>query len=106
MRVHRGEFSRFFFVLDDEGDAAVGGILGGIGLAQGLNGETAHLRDLVSANAMGLYQTARSVGAVGREFPVGVQSARGILLRVGVAVEGDISYRKAPTVRAESTNLC
>ena len=53
-----------FEVLDDDGDAAVGGVVGLVGEAEALIGEAADLGDLVGADAVIHHDAAGGVGAV------------------------------------------
>src|SRR5712691_4713656 len=86
-------FGIFFFVvlhdvLDDERDAAVGWVEGGVRLAQTLVGKSADLGHLVGPDSVGLHDAAGGVRAIGRKFPVAVGGG-GIRLRIGVTFDGE-----------------
>src|SRR5437899_2487102 len=79
----------FVKVLHDQGDAAVGGIERGVPFAEPLIGKAADLGDLIKADALGLHEAAGGVGAIRGKLPVGVGSALGVGLGVGVPFDGD-----------------
>ncbi len=78
---------RVILILHQDRDAAVGGIVGIVFHAQELVGVAAHLRHLIGAHAVLLQQSARRVGAVGRELPVAVICVGGVLRGVCVTLD-------------------
>ena len=76
-------------VLNDESNATVRGLERIFGVAQFLVRITANLGNLVGAKAMLLHQAPGGIGAIGREFPVGIDRRSRIRFRVGVAFDRD-----------------
>src|ERR1039457_5698759 len=81
--------ARLIQVMNDERDAAGGGILGGGWGAPAAGGLSPDLSHLLGAQSGLLHHTPRRVCAIGRELPVAVIRARGERLGVGVSLDGD-----------------